>query len=71
MCEPCFVLSPSLIVQEWAVVYCQWASTERSAKQGAGEWRGMSERQKREAAVKYETAAALIAWEPRLSNLAK
>lgn len=52
-------------------MYCQWASTERSAKQGAGEWRGMSERQKREAAVKYETAAALIAWEPRLSNLAK
>lgn len=75
MCEPCFVLSPSLIVQEWAVVYCHWASTERSAKQGAGEWRGMSERQARgggnEAAVKYETAAALIAWEPQLSNLAK
>lgn len=36
----------------------------------------MSERQKlggggKEAAVKYETAAALIAWEQRLSNLAK
>lgn len=31
-------LSLSLIVQEWAVVYCHWASTERSAKQGAGEW---------------------------------
>lgn len=77
MCEPCFVLlSPSLIVQEWAVVYCHWASTERSAERGAGEWRGMSERQKlggggKEAAVKYETAAALIAWEQRLSNLAK
>lgn len=35
--------SPSLIGQEWAVVYCHWASTERSAKQGTGEW--MAERE--------------------------
>lgn len=46
MCEPCFVLSPPLLaVQERAVVYCHRASTERSAKHGAGEWRGMSEQQ--------------------------
>lgn len=45
MCEPCFVLSPSPLVQERAVVYCHRASTERSAKHGAGEWRGMSEQQ--------------------------
>lgn len=40
-------LSFSLIVQEWGVVYCHWASTERSAKQGAGEWRRMSERRRK------------------------
>lgn len=72
--NPVLFSLPLLIVQERAVVYCHRASTERSAKHGAGEWRGMSEQQEEgwmEAAVKSETAAALTTWEPWLSNLAK
>lgn len=44
--NPVLFSPPLLIVQERAVVYCHRASTERSAKHGAGEWRGMSSRRR-------------------------
>lgn len=46
--NPVLFSLPLLIVQERALVYCHRASTERSAKHGAGELRGMSEQQQEE-----------------------
>lgn len=76
MCEPCFALSLSLshcarmsscilpLGKYWEIGEARrrWVEgNEWAAEKGGG----------KDAAVKNETAAVLITWEPRLSNLAK